>query len=70
LFLGPEPLQVARTRDELLAMGATEIFEDRADAALVRAAAGSGAEFVVMPVEELSLTDGVGGLLRYRTRVQ
>jgi hypothetical protein len=35
------------------------------DAALVRTAAGTDADLVIVPVEELQLTGGVGALLRY-----
>jgi hypothetical protein len=49
IFIGPEPAQLALTEDELRAIGAPVIGLDRADAALVRAVAGTGAELVLLP---------------------
>jgi Bacterial archaeo-eukaryotic release factor family 2 len=69
LWIGPEPTHLARDRGELHAMGVEQPQEVRADAALVRAIVGTGADLVVvdpaeLPPEELDNT-GVGVLLRY-----
>jgi peptide subunit release factor 1 (eRF1) len=65
LFVGPEPTHLAVRRDELIDLGVDAPSEDRVDAALVRTAAGTDADLVIVPVEELQLTGGVGALLRY-----
>jgi predicted NBD/HSP70 family sugar kinase len=65
LLIGPEPTALAQTRTELHALNVTDIREDRADAALARTAAGTDAELILVPREELPLRDGVGCLLRY-----
>jgi hypothetical protein len=65
LFIGPEPTHLALTRDELTAFAVAEPVEERADAALVRAAAGTDAELVVVPEPEQRFTDGVGAVLRF-----
>jgi len=65
LFVGPEPTHLALRRDELEDVGVATPAEDRVDAALVRAVAGTDAALVIMPPEELRLPDGVGALLRY-----
>jgi hypothetical protein len=65
LFVGPEPKHLALTHDELRGLGVEKPLEDRADAALVRASAGTDAELIVVAKEELALRDGVGALLRY-----
>jgi hypothetical protein len=49
LWIGPEPTQLALTEDELRGIGASVLGQDRADAALVRAIAGTGAELVLLP---------------------
>ena len=49
LWIGPEPAQLARTKEELREIGAPVLGLERADAALVRAVAGSGAELVLLP---------------------
>ncbi len=49
LWVGPEALQVATTREDLLEMGVGEPVQVRADAALVRAAVGGGAGLVLVP---------------------
>ncbi|HEV2087806.1 MAG TPA: Vms1/Ankzf1 family peptidyl-tRNA hydrolase [Cryptosporangiaceae bacterium] len=65
LFVGPEPTDLALRPEDLSDLGVAEPPEDRVDAALVRAAAGTDAEIVVVPAAELPLTGGVGALLRY-----
>lgn len=71
LWVGPEPLQLASSREDLLEMGVAEPVEVRADAALVRAAVGGAAGLVLVPgtrqdeSDPLELGDGVGALLRW-----
>jgi hypothetical protein len=49
LWIGPEPAQLALSEDELREIGALVLGQDRADAALIRAIAGTGAELVLLP---------------------
>jgi hypothetical protein len=49
LWIGPESAQLAPTEDELREIGAPILGAERADAALVRAVAGGGAELVLLP---------------------
>jgi hypothetical protein len=49
LWVGPEPWQLAETEAGLREIGAEVLGQDRADAALVRAAAGTGARLLVLP---------------------
>jgi hypothetical protein len=65
LWAGPEPLQLGASAEEVRSLGVDEPFEDRADALLVRALAGSEAGLVVVPGEEEPLLDGLGAVLRY-----
>ncbi|MEU6810117.1 hypothetical protein ABZ920_14180 [Streptomyces sp. NPDC046831] len=67
LWTGPEPTHIALSAEELEAFGAPAVAQEPADALLIRAAAHTGAELVVVPYEELALDDGVGALLRYTT---
>jgi hypothetical protein len=62
-WIGPRPLDLAGTRDELV--GVTEPQQVRLDAALVRAVAGSGASLLVTPNAHQYLRDGIAALLRY-----
>jgi hypothetical protein len=59
--------QIGVTREELASVGVESCWEEPADAALIRAVVGTGAELVVIPVDELALPDGLGALLRYPT---
>ncbi|WP_369225973.1 hypothetical protein AB5J52_34445 [Streptomyces sp. R39] len=65
LWAGPEPGQLALAEEELRSYGIREISEERADTALARAVVGTRAELVVVPEQELRLSEGVGVLLRY-----
>ncbi|MFA1544320.1 baeRF2 domain-containing protein [Actinomadura monticuli] len=68
LWIGPDPTQVAATADELREeFGITDPREDRADAALVRAAAATDSDLVVLP---LNGDASVGAVLRYTTLPQ
>lgn len=64
-LIGPGPTDLALDRDDLTATGVTDITEDRLDAALLRAAVGTGANFVVAPGGHAFVEDGVGALLRF-----
>ena len=66
LWVGPDPIQVALTRDELTAMGVDDgARELRADIALVRAALGQDAGLTFAVDGSVDLIDGVGAILRW-----
>jgi len=72
LWTGAGALEIATTTIDLHAIGIQDPVQVRADAALVRAVVASDAEIEVVPRPEeegeeplLSLTDGLGALLRY-----
>lgn len=66
LWIGPEPNEIAVRPEELTAMSVSEPREVRADAALIRALAGTDAEITVLGRDEApDLTDGLGAVLRY-----
>ncbi|HEX8628120.1 MAG TPA: peptide chain release factor 1, partial [Catenuloplanes sp.] len=65
LWIGPAPMQVATSADELRAMGVEDPVEVRADAALLRAVAGTDAALVLVGPGEAPLPHGVGAVLRY-----
>ncbi|OLZ63132.1 hypothetical protein AV521_39700 [Streptomyces sp. IMTB 2501] len=65
MWAGPEPGQLALAEQELRSYGIREVSEERADAALARAVVGTRAELVLVPEQELRLSEGVGVLLRY-----
>lgn len=68
LWIGPDPGQIALTPDELRdEFGVTAPQEERADAALVRAAAATDGELVVLPSNGPNPTLQVGAVLRYTT---
>lgn len=64
LYVGPDPVHLAVEADELADLGVTGAQPVRADAALVRALAATAADVVVAPAP-LTVTDGVGAVLRY-----
>jgi hypothetical protein len=64
-WVGPEPIDVAASSDELAERGIEQAVADRADAALARAAAATGAELRFVPDGEQPPRSGVGALLRY-----
>ncbi|MFE7644196.1 baeRF2 domain-containing protein [Streptomyces phaeoluteigriseus] len=66
VWLGSEPSQIALSASDLEAFGVTSPREEPADAALLYAAHGTGAELVVPPPDRVPSADGVGVLLRYR----
>ncbi|WP_433473472.1 Vms1/Ankzf1 family peptidyl-tRNA hydrolase [Spirillospora sp. CA-142024] len=66
LWIGPDPAQVATTADELRDMfGVSDPREARADAALVRAAAATDGELVVLPPDGPTPPLRIGAVLRY-----
>ncbi len=64
-WVGPEPLQLALSREDMTGLGVADPRQDRLDAALVRALAGSAASLLITPDAHDYLPDGVGALLRY-----
>jgi len=64
-WIGPEPGHIALSAEELTELGVREPVQDRLDAALVRAAAGTDAGIVTLVPGQLELTHGLGATLRY-----
>ncbi|HEY6749406.1 MAG TPA: Vms1/Ankzf1 family peptidyl-tRNA hydrolase [Mycobacteriales bacterium] len=64
-WIGPEPVHLALTAEELTELGVTEPVQARLDAALVRAAAGTDATLVTLAPGQLDVADGLGATLRY-----
>jgi hypothetical protein len=64
-WIGPDALQLGLDRADLESMGVSDAQEDRFDAALVRALAGSGAGLLITPNAHQYVPDGIGALLRY-----
>jgi hypothetical protein len=64
-WIGPEPLQVGLSSDDLQAMGVGEPQQTRFDAALLRAVVGSGADLMITPNAHDYVEDGIAALLRY-----
>jgi Bacterial archaeo-eukaryotic release factor family 2 len=64
-WVGPEPVHLGLARADLDAFGVADPAQDRLDAALVRAAAGTGAAILTTAPGQLDLTDGLGAVLRY-----
>lgn len=52
VWVGPEPAQLALTESDLRGIDAPVLGQDRADAALIRAIVGTGAELVLLPHPE------------------
>lgn len=66
LWIGPDPMHVAATADELRdEFGVADPREDRADAALIRAAAATDSELVLLPTNGAPKDVQVGAVLRY-----
>lgn len=65
LWAGSEPGQLALTEDELRTMGVTEPWQADASDVLLRAAAATEADLLVVSPDEAPLADGVGAHLRY-----
>jgi hypothetical protein len=64
-WIGPEPVHLALSAGELTELGVAEPVQDRLDAALVRAAAGTDTSIVTLAPGQLEIRDGVGATLRY-----
>lgn len=67
LWAGPQPLHLGTTSQDVEALGAEQVVEDRADAVLLRALVGQGGSVELVGGADV-LRDGVGALLRYDTR--
>jgi hypothetical protein len=65
-WVGPQPADVAVSSQELAELGVGQSVADRADAAVVRAAAATGAELRFVPEGEQPPQGGIGALLRYQ----
>lgn len=65
LWLGREPLELARTREGVEALGASEPVEVPADSALVWALVSSGGGLSLLQPGDLPLEDGIGAILRW-----
>ena len=64
-WIGPALADVGLSAEDLRERGLTEVARDRADAAIVRAVTGTGAELFMVPAGERPLQDDIGALLRY-----
>lgn len=67
LAIGPEPNQVATDETTLTALGAEWVAHVPADEAVLRAAACTRADLVLVDESTVELDDGLGALLRYTT---
>jgi antitoxin (DNA-binding transcriptional repressor) of toxin-antitoxin stability system len=65
VWVGPRCTDVAVSPGELRALGVAEPAEDRADAALVRALAGTDGELFLVDLDGWRAEGGLGALLRY-----
>ncbi len=66
LWIGPDPMQIAATRAELVALGVTEGIEELpATSALMRAAIAQDAGLTFAPEGSVELIEGVGATLRW-----
>ena len=68
LWVGPDPLLLARKEEELAALGVTVRHRVRADVALVRAAVGCGAGVTLLTDDDPFVPDGVAAVLRWSDR--
>lgn len=69
-WVGPEPVHLALTAEELTELGVAEPVRVRLDAALLRAAAGTDANLVTLAPGQLDVADGLGATLRYPTAAE
>jgi hypothetical protein len=66
LWIGPDdPSLIAYEESELRESGIDDPIEVRADAALLRAIAGTDADLVLVTRDEVELSHGIGAVLRY-----
>lgn len=63
--IGPEPLQLAGSADELHDSAGDRIEYDKLDSAVLRACAATDADVEVLDAGEAELPDGLGALLRF-----
>jgi Bacterial archaeo-eukaryotic release factor family 2 len=66
-WVGPGLTDFGVRDEEAAALGMSSVDHDRLDAALVRAAVGTGAKLVVTPGAHGYLPEGIGALLRFDT---
>ena len=64
-WIGPGLADLGLTEAELRERGVTDLAEDRADAAIVRAVIGTDAELFLVPPDEPAPSEDIGALLRY-----
>ena len=64
LWIGDDPLTIGTSAEEVRALGVSDPFEVRADAAIIRALAGSDADIELLE-DGVELVDGIGAVLRY-----
>jgi hypothetical protein len=64
-WVGPGPADIGLTEVELRERGLADLAQDRADAAIVRAVAGTDAEMFLVPPDEAAPSEDIGALLRY-----
>lgn len=67
LWAGEDPMHLGTTREDVEALGAQQVEQDRADAVLVRAAVAQDAAMELVGPSD-ALTDGIGALLRFDVR--
>jgi hypothetical protein len=65
VWTGPQPTDLATSPDQLRELGVAEPLPDRADAALIRALAGTDGELVLISADGWRADHGLGALLRY-----
>ena len=65
LWVGSEPTLLSESVEQLRVLGTEHPAQDRADAALVRAAVATGASILVAAQGQVEAKDGVGAVLRY-----
>ncbi|PRW65095.1 baeRF2 domain-containing protein [Actinopolyspora mortivallis] len=65
LWIGPDPNQIAVERSTLTDMGVSSPVSVSADEAVLQALVGTDAELVLVEPERITLTGGIGAVLRY-----
>jgi hypothetical protein len=65
LWTGPQPTDIATSPDDLRTLNIADPVADRADAALIRALAGTDGDLAMFPPGGPSTVHGVGALLRF-----
>jgi hypothetical protein len=65
VWIGPELADLAVTEVDLRERGVSDLAQDRADAAVVRAVVGTDAEMFLVPGDEPAPAQDIGALLRY-----